>query len=173
MNFNLKEAIEILDRTPNTIEYFLTGLSDEWINCNEGEGSWNAIEVIAHLIECEKNNWIPRIEAILKDKNQSFPPFNRYAHLNKPERMLDPMLSEFKSIRIQNINNLKILVDSETQLELTGMHPEFGAVKLRELISTWVVHDLTHINQIMRVMAERYRTDVGPWIEYLSILKKR
>ncbi|MEX3715318.1 hypothetical protein ABFV99_23380 [Cytobacillus horneckiae] len=57
------------------IEYFLTGLSDEWINGNEGEESWNAIEVIAHLIECEKNNWIPRIEAILEDKKSIFPSF--------------------------------------------------------------------------------------------------
>lgn len=168
MNFNLKEGIEILDRTPNTIEYFLTGLSDEWINCNEGEGSWNAIEVIAHLIECEKNNWIPRIEAILEDKNQSFPPFNRCAHLNKLERMLDPMLSEFKSIRIQNINNLKILVDSETQLELTSIRPEFGAVKLRELISTWVVHDLTHINQILKDIKKRNASSFRKSLVYIS-----
>ncbi|GAA3326286.1 hypothetical protein GCM10020331_061560 [Ectobacillus funiculus] len=56
---------------------------------------------------------------------------------------------------------------------MTGVHPAFGVVKVRELISTWVVHDLTHIAQIVRVMAERYRTDVGPWKEYLGILKKR
>lgn len=64
-------------------------------------------------------------------------------------------------------------MDSELQLELTGSHPAFGVVKLRELISTWVVHDLTHMRQIVRVMAERYRADVGPWTEYLGILNKK
>jgi hypothetical protein len=53
---------------------------------------------------------------------------------------------------------------------LTGTHPQFGVVSLRELLSTWVVHDLTHVTQIVRVMAKRYNEDVGPWKEYLSIL---
>lgn len=42
MNFNMKEAIEILERTPQTLERFLIGLSDKWLQCNEGEGTWNA-----------------------------------------------------------------------------------------------------------------------------------
>jgi GNAT superfamily N-acetyltransferase len=41
----------------------------------------------------------------------------------------------------------------------------------QNVISTWVVHDMTHINQILRVMAKRYKCDVGPWTEYLGILK--
>ena len=63
-------------------------------------------------------------------------------------------------------------MESEPNLERTGLHPAFGVVKLRAL-STWVVHDLTHTSQIVRVLAERYRNDVGPWIEYLGILKRR
>ncbi|WP_242066396.1 hypothetical protein [Brevibacillus laterosporus] len=50
--------------------------------------------------------------------------------------------------------------------------PQFDRYShLNEMLSTWVVHDLTHIAQIVRVMAERYRADVGPWKEYLGILK--
>ncbi len=54
MHFDMKEAIEVLERTPQTLEYFLSGLSEGWLRCNEGEGTWNAIEVIEHLIEGEK-----------------------------------------------------------------------------------------------------------------------
>ena len=75
---------------------------------------------------------------------------------------------EFKTLRTQNISKLNILIEPELHLELTGSHPAFGAVKLRELLSAWIVHDLTHISQIVRVMAERYRADVGPWNEYLG-----
>lgn len=173
MNFNLKEAIEVLERTPQTLECFLSGLS-RWLQCNEGEGTWNVSEVIEHLIEGEKDNWIPRLEIILQEgESKQFPPFNRYSHLNESsERSIEQKLLEFKTIRAQNITKLKILIDPESHLELTGSHPAFGVVKLRELISTWVVHDLTHISQIVRVMAERYREDVGPWKEYLGILKK-
>lgn len=173
MNFNLKEAIEILERTPTTLEQLLSGLSRDWLQCNEGDGTWNTYEVIDHLIECEKNNWIPRLEHILKDgESKPFPPFDRYAHLeNEYELPVEQRLIDFKSIRTQNITKLQVLIDPQVPLEMKGFHPAFGAVKVRELLSTWAVHDLTHINQIVRIMAERYRSDVGPWQEYLEILK--
>ncbi|MGF9887644.1 DinB family protein [Priestia megaterium] len=174
MNFNLKEAIEILENTPQTLEKLLSGLSAGWLQCNEGEGTWNTSEVIEHLIEAEKNNWIPRLEFILqKGKEGAFPPFDRYAHLNKEfANSIEEKLLEFKKVRIQNLHQLKLLIKHEKHLEVRGEHPEFGEVKVRELLSTWVAHDLTHIAQIVRVMAERYREDVGPWEEYLGILKK-
>jgi len=174
MHFNMKEAVEVLERTPQTLENFLSGLSEEWLNCNEGEGTWNGSEVIEHLIEGEKNNWIPRLEFILQEgERKPFPPFDRYSQLNeRSDRSIEQKLLEFKLLRTQNISKLNVLIKPELHLELTGSHPAFGVVKLRELLSTWVVHDLTHISQIVRVMAERYRADVGPWTEYLGILKK-
>jgi DinB superfamily len=174
MNFKLKEAFEILERTPQSLEYLLSGLSKSWLQSNEGEGTWNVSEVIDHLIECEKTNWIPRLNCILNEcESELFPPFDRFSHLHeKHERAIEERLLEFKTIRAENITKLQILINPEIHLELTGIHPELGTVKLRELLSTWVVHDLTHISQIVRVMAKRYSTDVGPWNEYLGILSK-
>ncbi|MFC0470872.1 DinB family protein [Halalkalibacter kiskunsagensis] len=174
MNFTMKEAIDVLERTPQTLEYFLSGLSDGWLQCNEGEGTWNVSEVIDHLIEGERNNWIPRLEMILQEgESKPFPPFDRYSHLNEnSKRSIEQKLLEFKTIRSENITKLQTMIIPELHLELMGTHPAFGVVKVRELLSTWIVHDLTHIAQIVRVMAERYRMDVGPWEEYLGILKK-
>ncbi|WP_221568247.1 DinB family protein [Alkalihalobacillus sp. TS-13] len=173
MNFILQEAVEVLERTPQTLKHFLTGLSDRWLQCNEGEGTWNATQVIDHLIEGEKNNWIPRLEFILKEgESKPFPEFDRFSHLSlAPERTLEQKFEEFKTIRTENVTRLQELIDTESKLEITGSHPAFGVVKVRELVSTWVVHDLTHISQIVRVMAKRYGEDVGPWEEYLGILK--
>ncbi|MDN4524195.1 DinB family protein [Fictibacillus fluitans] len=174
MNFNLNEAIEVLETTPRTLEHFLSGLSPGWLHCHEGEGTWNAVEVVDHLIEGEKTNWIPRLEWIIQEgEGKPFPPFDRYAHLNKQkESTIEQKLAEFLTLRSENIARLRALVDDEMSLEQTGTHPAFGTVKARELISTWAVHDLTHITQIARIMAERYRTDVGPWVEYLGVLRK-
>ncbi|UYO02547.1 DinB family protein [Paenibacillus sp. PSB04] len=141
--------------------------------CNEGEGTWNTLEVVEHLVEAEKHNWIPRIESILAEgENHPFPVFDRYSHLkDTSERTVEEALSEFRAIRMANISKLRAVVNPH-DLEKTGLHPEFGVVKLRELLSAWVVHDFTHMAQMVRVMAERYRADVGPWSAYLGILKR-
>ncbi|MFH5183312.1 DinB family protein [Paenibacillus sp. TAB 01] len=175
MNFTMNEAMEVLERTPQALELFLSGLSEGWLQCDEGEGTWNVAEVIGHLIEGERTNWIPRLEFILREGgNQPFPPFDRYAHLQETaETTIQQKLLAFKTIRSSNLIRLKELIQHESQLELTGSHPEFGAVKAKELLSTWVVHDLTHTAQIVRIMAGRYSEDVGPWKAYLGILKKQ
>jgi hypothetical protein len=174
MNFSLEEAIELLEKTPHTLETLLVGLSEGWVECREGEGTWNALEVIDHLIDGEITNWIPRLQMILEyGESKPFPPFDRFAHLNqRSEQSLKEKFSEFKKLREDNITKLKERVDPVKHLDLTGVHPAFGVVKVRELISTWVLHDLTHLAQIVRVMAKRYQTDVGPWKEYLGILKE-
>ena len=56
------------------------------------------------------------------------------------------------------------------QLELKGMHPDLGPVTVRQLLATWTAHDLGHIVQVSRVMAKRYKQEVGPWAEYLSVM---
>lgn len=174
MNFSMTEAIELLERTPKTLTDLLTGVSHGWLTCNEGEGTWNVKEVIEHLIEAEKHNWIPRLAFILREGDrQAFPVFNRYSHLqNKTRFSIDELLGEFVKIREENIKKLVNMVQTDDHLEQVGFHPTFGTVKVRELIATWTVHDLSHISQIARVMANRYKEDVGSWREYLGILKK-
>jgi uncharacterized damage-inducible protein DinB len=176
MNFQIHEAIELLERTPQTLACFLSGLSAGWLHSNEGEGTWTVEEVIGHLIEAENTNWIPRLEFMIREGESSpFPPFDRYAHLENAnaESSIEEKLLELKKLRAQNITRLKSIVDPDMHLEFTGSHPAFGTVKVSELLSAWVVHDLTHMAQITRVMAERYRLDVGPWQQYLGILHKR
>ncbi|WP_101843623.1 DinB family protein [Halobacillus sp. Marseille-P3879] len=175
MNFTMKESVEVLERTPPTLKNFITGLSVGWLQCNEGEGTWTIREVIAHLIEAEKYNWIPRISFILKEEmTVPFPAFDRFSHLHlKRIEPIEYKLEEFASLRKDNLRRLEELVDTEAKLELKGSHPAFGEVKVKELISTWAVHDLTHISQMVRVMAERYREDVGPWASYLGILHRK
>jgi hypothetical protein len=44
-------------------------------------------------------------------------------------------------------------------------------VTLSQLLATWAVHDLTHLHQISRIMAHQYREAVGPWSDYLGVLR--
>jgi hypothetical protein len=39
MEYSLDKALEILERTPNTLITLLSDLSDEWIYSNEGDNT--------------------------------------------------------------------------------------------------------------------------------------
>lgn len=174
MKFSLEKSLEILERTPAVIESLLRGLSKEWIITNEGPETWSPFDIVGHLIHGEKTDWIPRMEIILSNRNgKTFEPFNMHAHFKASEgKSLEQLLDEFKSLRSQNVQDLRSKKLTEMDLIKTGIHPEFGEVTLREMLSTWAVHDLNHIAQISRVMAKQYKSEVGPWKKYLGILQK-
>ena len=174
MKFELDKSIEILERTPQVIEALLSGLSNEWLRNNEGENTWSPYDVVGHLIFGEKTDWIVRIKIILDEsKNKLFEPFDRFAQLNEDQnKPIDALINEFKLLREKNLEELTSLKITSKDFNRIGIHPEFGEVTLEQLISTWVVHDLGHIAQISRVMSKQYTKEVGPWINYLGVLKK-
>lgn len=87
----------------------------------------------------------------------------------KAKRLINCCAS-LKKIRNENVAWLRSLNLTESDLDKKGMHPKLGEVTLRNLLATWVVHDLTHIAQITRVMAKQYNEEMGPWPEFFRIL---
>ena len=172
--FDLKKSIEILEKTPSVINSLLGGLSDSWINSKYGEDTWSSFDIVGHFIHGEKTDWIPRAKTILNyGEGKPFVPFDRFAQFtDSKNKTLKDLLDEFLNLRSQNINLLKNMNLSEQDLDKTGTHPELGKVTLRQLIATWVIHDLNHISQIVRAMAANYKEETGPWGEYLPILNK-
>ncbi|MBI5265964.1 MAG: DinB family protein [candidate division Zixibacteria bacterium] len=173
MHFNLSNTIEILERTPSIIEAMLSGLSDAWTTATEGPNTFSPYDVVGHLIHGEKADWITRMDIILSDSpDRKFQPFDRFAQFEESKgKTLDELLKEFRMLRQRNIAILKSKNLQSSDFDKTGVHPVFGEVTLAQLLSTWVAHDLNHIFQISRVMAKQYKTDVGPWVEYLKILR--
>ena len=172
MKYRLTEALEVLEQTPNTLKSFLGQLSEPWIHNNEGGDSWSPYDVVGHLIHGEKTDWIPRLKLMLSaTKDKTFTPFDRFAQFeNSKGKTITQLLNEFEALRHDNLNTLKQLQLSETQLALTGIHPDLGEATVSHLLSTWVTHDLAHIAQISRVMAKQYMEEVGPWAAYIPIL---
>lgn len=174
MEFSLEKSMEILESTPDVLETMLSTLSPEWTTANEGESTWSAFDIVGHLIHGEKTDWIARTEIILSStSDKTFEPFDRFAQFKASEgKSLSELLVEFRTLRLENLNIIRTKNINDLLLLQTGRHPVFGDVTLKQLLATWVVHDLNHIAQIARVMAKQYQDEVGPWIEFLGILKK-
>lgn len=174
MIFELSAGIAILERTPHTLRAMLAGLPPVWTEADEGPDTWSPYVIVGHLIHGERTDWIPRAEIILaQGPERRFTPYDRFAQFRESQgKSLDHLLEEFARLRAQNLTTLTGWRLSDSQLSLEGEHPAFGPVTLRQLLATWVAHDLGHIAQTGRVMAKQYREAVGPWRAYLSVMDR-
>ena len=172
MEFEFAHAVAILRQTPATLNSLLRDLPEPWLVQNEGPDTWSPYDVIGHLIHGEETDWIPRAKIILEHgETRAFEPFDRVAMFeNSKGKPIGELLDTFAQLRAENLRELQSLNLTADLLDKRGRHPELGVVTLRQLLSTWVVHDLGHIRQIVRVMSKQYRDAVGPWKAYLSIL---
>jgi len=172
MNFTLEKSFEILERTPTVLRTLLSGLSDDWIMNNEGPETFSPYDVMGHLIHGEKTDWRERTVMILEHGTEkTFVPFDRFAQFEASKgKSLTNLIDDFEKLRLDSLTWLKSLNLTEEDFNKKGTHPALGQVTLRQLLSTWVIHDLTHIAQITRVMAKQYKSEIGPWIEYFRIM---
>ena len=169
--FTVELGLEILERTPAVLRAWLGGLSPEWLAANEGPDTWNPFDVVGHLIHGERTDWMARADIILGGGG-TFATFDRLAQFRESEgKSLAQLLDEFGEVRRANVARLRSLSLTDADLQKPGTHPKFGTVTLRQLLSTWVAHDLDHLMQISRVMGKQLTQDVGPWTEYLRIVR--
>lgn len=174
MEFDLNTGVQVLERTPGVLRALLADLPPEWSHSAEGPETWSPFDVVGHLVDGEETDWIPRARIILaQSASRRFTSFDRFGHLaTNRGRPLAELLDRFAALRVQNLTTLRGFQLNATHLSLTGEHPELGLVTLRQLLATWVAHDLGHIAQITRVMARQYETAVGPWEKYLPVLHR-
>jgi hypothetical protein len=173
MKHRLEWSVGLLERTPGALDALLRGLPMDWLSGNEGGNSWNARDVVAHLIHGERTDWIPRARMVLEHgENETFVPFDRLGYVHESEaKSLAELLDEFARLRVENLRELREMNLKEEDLRRRGRHPALGVVTLSELLATWAVHDLTHVHQISRILAYPYREAVGPWSAYLGVLR--
>jgi len=174
MEFELNYAVAVLERTPVTFRALLGGLPEVWTEPNEGGDTFSARDNLGHLIHLERTDWIPRARIILEQgPDRRFKPVDRFAHRQESAgKSVTELLDEFARLRAENLATLNGWQLTDRELGLMGEHPAFGAVTLRQLLATWVAHDLGHLAQTARVLAKQYREEVGPWRAYLPILDR-
>lgn len=174
MAFDLGNGIAVLERTPAAFRALLAGLPEAWTAPDEGPETFSAFENLGHLVHGERADWIPRARIILgQGPSPRFEPYDRLAQRRESAgKSLAQLLDEFSELRARNLDTLRGWHLTDAQLALAGEHPALGPVTLRQLLATWVVHDLGHLAQTARVMAKQYRETIGPWRAYLPIVDR-
>ena len=173
MEPDLQEVVPLLTRTPATLQTLLRDLPSGWILRNEGDNTWNALEIVAHLVHTDRTNWMPRVRTLLEfGESQPFPPFNRLGQREASRTLsISELLDEFAQIRRENLDELSGFQLQPTDFERRGYHPVLGVVTLSQVLAAWTTHDLTHLHQLIRLLAHPYRQAVGPFAKLLGVLQ--
>lgn len=171
VDFSLELGTAVLRRTPASLGALLSGLPDEWTHSDEGPDTWSPYQVLGHMTYGEERDWMDRTAIILTAGGPHvFEPVDREAGFARfAGWSMTDLLGRFEAVRTSNLERLGTLV-SVKDLDRVGIHPAFGEVTLRQLLATWVVHDLNHLDQIAKTMGKQYRAAVGPWREFLPVL---
>jgi uncharacterized damage-inducible protein DinB len=172
MIFSLIKSLEVLQNTPGVIASLTNNLSEEWLTMNEGYGTWTVKEVVSHLIVCEQTNWLVRAKIILSNQNvKEFSPIDMTTHFEVAQNnSVESLVRQFKQLREDGLRDILSLDLQESDFLKTANHSLLGEVSLKQLVSTWVAHDLTHISQITRIIAKQYKDELGPFIEFMKRL---
>lgn len=83
---------------------------------------WSSFDVVAHLIEAEETNWIPRARhPIAHGESAGFPPFDRFGFRERSTGMrVAGILDAFKEARARSLLELEDLGLTREDLERRG-----------------------------------------------------
>jgi len=170
---NLEMTLALLARTPATLDALFRDLPDAWTGSSEGGDTWSAFDVVGHLLHTERMDWMGRVKTILEfGDSQPFAPVDRFAQLREnQDKTVGELLDAFARSRSENLAELRRMQLTSADLARRGKHSALGSVTLSELLAAWAGHDLTHLHQISRILAHQYRDAVGPWKDFLGVLR--
>lgn len=116
-------------------------------------GRWNALEVLGHLRDADRDVYLPRLELVLTQHEPAVPDVDlERADLVTSYDGLDPaaVLTEWRAQRARLLARLAPL--GRTEWARLGIHSRRGAFPLADMVRGWVEHDLSHRRQLSQAL---------------------
>jgi hypothetical protein len=146
---DLDEITSVLQSTPILLEQQAKVLPDRVAVWHPSGGKWCVKEIVGHLIEEDKRDFVGRIRLML-DQDEPRLAVNDQDEVararNDCAKSLGTLLDEFCTVRSNGASFVGRLKGEE--LNRRGVHPKIGAISVGNLLNEWIYHDLNHLRQI-------------------------
>lgn len=150
---NPTKALRTIRKTPAILTTILRGVTQEQaITLRDGEDGWNVLFIVCHLRDLE-GVYLHRAQDLLADEPvfRTAPPNDELAVINNYVLQdAGQALAEYVARRRETIAVFESLTDE--QWALTGVHPEQGPATMLDVAINIGLHDIDHIEQIMRCL---------------------
>lgn len=150
--FDPAEALEHLRKTPLEVAALIKGLSEEALTCPPADGGWAIRNVVSHLRDAQ-GVLAFRIDLFLKEENPMLEMKQVWTWAkNETERppSTHEIFETYLSTRRDVIAKLEAIPLADWWR--TGRHEEFGVVSIKQQVSYFASHELTHLSQIERLV---------------------
>lgn len=145
------EALERLRQTPLEVTALIEGLSEEALNRPADDGGWAIRNVVSHLRDAQGVLTF-RIDLFLKEENPVLE-MKQVWTWARDENERPPSTREifetYLSARRDVIAKLETIPLADWWR--TGRHEEFGVVSIKQQVSYFASHELTHLPQIEKL----------------------
>jgi uncharacterized damage-inducible protein DinB len=135
--------IQRLDSAPDRLQRLCAGLSPEDATQRPREGEWSVTEVVRHLVEGDRDTFLPRLRRMLTEDRPVFESRDREW---KDSSDLQNLLGAFEAARREVVRILRDLDAPGWSRE--GVSPSRGVVTVEAYALTMADHDDEHLAQI-------------------------
>ena len=170
---NLDYFIDRFSQNRGVFESLVRDVRVEQDRWKPSADKWSILEVVNHLYDEEREDFRQRIELVLSNPAQAWPPIDPRGWVSTRgynERELDPSLNNFLAEREKSLAWLRQL--SEPNWPNSNEGPN-GTLTAGDLLASWLAHDFLHMRQLARLhwqylgaIADPYQTTyAGSWKE--------
>lgn len=115
---------------------------------------WSVVEVLAHLLDGEIALGF-RIRKIAAEPGSTLAPWDQEKWtpgLRHRRAHARTVLAAFAALRADTLALLRRLTPA--QRRAAGRHPEYGRLRIDQLLAHWAEHDLLHLEQIQATLRQ-------------------
>jgi uncharacterized damage-inducible protein DinB len=140
---------------PRRLAAAVRGVSGGRLTRRPAPTEWSVVEVLAHLLDAEITLGF-RIRKAAAEPGTALVAWDQdkwAAGLNHRRAGARTLLATFTALRADTLALLRRL--RPAQRRAAGTHPEYGRLRVDQLLDHWAEHDLNHLAQIRTTLARR------------------
>ena len=145
-----------------TIQGLVVGVSAAEARVRPEPTAWSILEVVAHLLDEEREDFRPRLDLVLHRPHETWAPIDPPAWVTARgynDRELGATLSAFLTERERSLAWLAGLTAPDWSREYQA---SFGPITAGDLAASWAAHDLLHTRQLLELRRARLLALAAP-----------
>jgi len=141
--------IDRLEANARVLRSMLESVTVEQAAWHPAPGRWSMLEVAAHLLDEERDDFRARLRLLVESPGSTWRPIDPQGWVDSrgyATRELGTTVGEFAAERRQSVSWLRGL--EGVDWERSYAHPQLGSLAAGDLLASWVAHDALHVRQL-------------------------